>query len=178
MKVSTHSTVDSLSLRAAARWDWHAISALLLDAQLPQEGAKASLSGFVIALDEEDAVLGCVCIEQYGMMCLLRSIAVAAHSRGSGTGRALMGEALRRIDAAGYASTILLTTSAAPIFLHYGFRKILRGATPDEVKQSVEFTHACPISATVMRRDRPKRIQKQTVTATFTSDDSSDPVIT
>jgi amino-acid N-acetyltransferase len=162
---NTHLVESSVSLRAATRRDWPAISGLLLDAQLPLDGAKESLGGFVVAIYDGDAVLGCFCIEQYGMTCLLRSLAVAAHARGCGLGRALMEEALRRIDAAGCASTILLTTTAAPFFLHFDFVAIRREAAPDVVKQSVEFSGACPISATVMQRVRPQCVLEESVSA-------------
>jgi amino-acid N-acetyltransferase len=46
----------------------------------------------------------------------------------------------------------LLTTTAERYFPTFGFEPITRADVPATVQTSVEFTAACPSSATVMRR--------------------------
>ena len=46
----------------------------------------------------------------------------------------------------------LLTTTAAGFFPKFGFERIDRCDVPRSVQMSVEFTSACPSSATVMRK--------------------------
>jgi amino-acid N-acetyltransferase len=46
----------------------------------------------------------------------------------------------------------LLTTTAERFFRTFGFERIERAAVPQSVQTSIEFTSACPSSATVMRK--------------------------
>jgi len=46
----------------------------------------------------------------------------------------------------------LLTTTADRYFPKFGFEPIQRADVPPMVQTSVEFTSACPSSATVMRK--------------------------
>lgn len=46
----------------------------------------------------------------------------------------------------------LLTTTADRYFPRFGFERIARADVPASVQTSIEFTSACPTSATVMRK--------------------------
>jgi amino-acid N-acetyltransferase len=46
----------------------------------------------------------------------------------------------------------LLTTTAERYFPRFGFERIERADVPPTVQTSIEFTSACPASATVMRK--------------------------
>jgi amino-acid N-acetyltransferase len=46
----------------------------------------------------------------------------------------------------------LLTTTAERYFPKFGFERIQRADIPPAVQTSIEFTSACPSSATVMRK--------------------------
>jgi len=46
----------------------------------------------------------------------------------------------------------LLTTTAADFFPKFGFEPIARADVPASVQSSIEFTSACPATATVMRK--------------------------
>jgi len=46
----------------------------------------------------------------------------------------------------------LLTTTAEQYFPKFGFERIARSDVPPGVQTSIEFTAACPSSATVMRK--------------------------
>jgi N-acetylglutamate synthase-like GNAT family acetyltransferase len=137
-----------IALRAGAEADFPAICALLRSSGLPLDG----LSGdrpFAVVASQDGRLVGCAQVERYGSHALLRSVAVAPGLRGSGMGRRLVEAALA--DAVGDATrTFLLTETAAGFFGHLGFRRMSRTRVPASVRASVEFTSACPASATAM----------------------------
>ena len=69
-----------------------------------------------------------------------------------GLGRELMDAAIRLAQDLQAPAIFLLTTTADEYFLRFGFIRINRADVPDSVQASVEFTSACPSSATVMRK--------------------------
>jgi len=149
--------VDSRAIRPARPEDWATISALLANAQLPTEGARESLQHFFVAHEGPD-VLGCAGLERCGEHGLLRSVAVREQHRGQALAQSLT---LRVIDLArslGLAELHLLTTTASPYFLRFGFHAIPRADAPAALGASAEFQGACPASAELMRLDLSVRI--------------------
>src|SRR5262245_44733986 len=113
--------------------------ALLRDAELPTAGLEDHLENALVAR-EGDRVVGCVALELYGDVALLRSLAVAPGRRGSGLGSALLRAALDLGRRAGVRSVCLLTTTAAEFFArHFAFAPVVREAVPAAARQSVEF---------------------------------------
>ncbi len=143
------------AIRSAGLDDWPRIAALLTASALPLAGAEEHVSDFLVA-ELAGQIVGCAAVERYGSIALLRSVAVASEARGNGLGAQLVHAALSHADAAGCLKVVLLTTTAAAYFPRFGFHGIARDATPEPVRASVEFTSACPASAVVMLRDRPK----------------------
>lgn len=139
-------------LRRATSGDWIAIRALLETAQLPLEGAQEHIGNFLVAVNG-NAIVACAGFEDYGGSILLRSVAVAPASRGSGTGAAIVAAVLDAARQCGARYAVLLTTTAADYFARRGFRVISREQAPEAVQQSAEFRGACPASATVMMLD-------------------------
>jgi len=84
---------------AAAR-DLESLCALLAAVDLPVEGLSDHLSTALVARDGDD-VVGCVALEVYGDMALLRSLAVVPSRQGTGLGRLLTQAALASGDARG-----------------------------------------------------------------------------
>lgn len=140
------------AIRPARPDDWAPIAALLTASDLPLDGAREHLGGFIIA-ERDGAVVGCAAVERHGDAGLLRSVAVTDGERGRGTGRALVAEALRAAGEARLTTIALLTTTAAPYFERLGFRTVSRDDVPSSLHASAEFRGACPASATVMRLD-------------------------
>jgi len=138
-----------IHLRQANAEDWPQVAALLQAAQLPLAGAQAHLPHFVLAFQQE-ALVGCAGLEPYGESGLLRSVAVREALRGAGVGGRLVREVLQAARAGGMRRVLLLTETAANYFLRFGFQTIPRAQAPEAIKASVEFTTACPDSATVM----------------------------
>jgi amino-acid N-acetyltransferase len=125
------------------------LAALLSESGLPLDGLEDHLAATIVARDAS-AILGCAALEVYGTDALLRSVAVAAEHRGKGLGEALTAAAIARARQRGVRAIYLLTETAERFFPRFGFEETTREAVPDAVKASVEFTTACPASATVM----------------------------
>lgn len=139
-------------IRTATSEDWSVIGALLRAADLPLDGAREHLADFIVAADQGN-IGGCIGLERYDRVGLLRSLAVADSHRGSGLGRRLVQKLIDRGRASGLETLVLLTLSAPEYFPRFGFRVIARAAAPAEVQVSEEFRTACPASATVMQLD-------------------------
>lgn len=135
---------------AARAEDAAAVFALLEEAHLPSAGLRDHFATTVVAR-RGGQILGTVALEVYPEGALLRSVAVAPEVRGQGLGRQLTDEAIRAARSLGVPALYLLTTTAERYFPKFGFEVIDRREVPDSVKASVEFTSACPASATVMR---------------------------
>jgi len=101
-----------------------------------------------------DRVVGAAALEVHEDGGLLRSVVVHPAERGTGLGRRLVRKVLELADARQLHAVYLLTTTAPGYFPKLGFTTITRADVPPGVRQSVEFTSACPASAIVMARLR------------------------
>jgi amino-acid N-acetyltransferase len=140
-----------MQIRSAKDSDLSAVERLLAASDLPTDGVRDNFSSFVVA-DDNGAIAGAIGLEKYGSAALLRSAVVSAESRGSGIGRKLVEQLLRRAEEAGVDELYLLTTTAEDYFPKFGFIRTSRAAVPDSVKSSAEFRGACPDTAVVMTR--------------------------
>ncbi|MGE0041586.1 MAG: arsenic resistance N-acetyltransferase ArsN2 [Vicinamibacterales bacterium] len=141
-----------MTIDEAGPGDLAAVRTLLAACGLPLDGLDACADTLLVAR-ARDRVIGCAAIERHPPYALLRSVAVDAGARGQGLGQLLTAEALalaRRLDA---RAVFLLTETAEGFFPRAGFRAVARDAVPAEVRDSVEFTSACPASAAAMRLD-------------------------
>jgi amino-acid N-acetyltransferase len=146
----TSTAVVSLETMAAA--DLPAVLDLLAALNLPLDGFADYVGAAVVARIGEDLV-GSAALEIYGKSALLRSVAVSTAMQGMGVGHRLVDAALALAKDTGIERVYLLTETAASFFPRFGFQVIDRAAVDAAVKQSVEFTSACPASATVMVRE-------------------------
>ena len=138
---------------AASPDDLEAVCALLTAVQLPTAGVDDHLGTALVARDGEELV-GCVALEVYGRVALLRSLAVAPSHQRRGLGRGLVHAALELGGKTGVTTFCLLTTTAPDFFArHFDFRAVARDTVPAAVRQSVEFVSACPATAQAMLRE-------------------------
>lgn len=147
----TDATRKDLALRPAHADDLAAVTALLGAHHLPLDGIAAPLEGFLVA-EESGRITGVVGLERYEDYGLLRSAAVDDARRGSGIGGRLVERLLSDAARDHVKAVYLLTTTAEKYFPRFGFEVVTRDAVPEPVRQSVEFTQACPASAVVMMR--------------------------
>jgi amino-acid N-acetyltransferase len=130
--------------------DVAAVKTLLTRAHLPIDGFEPELA-FLVAR-RNGVVVGSAAIEEFASGALLRSVVVVEELRGSGLGQRLTNAALELARGRGHHTVYLLTTTAGGFFPRFGFQAVDRGEVPPDVRQSIEFTSACPESAFVMRR--------------------------
>ncbi len=140
------------SIERAHATDTAAIRALLEENHLPLEGLADHLKTTLVARLNGSVVVGSAGLEVYPDGALLRSVAVATERQGEGLGRQLTAAAIQLAKTIGVPAVYLLTTTAEDYFPRFGFERIQRAEVPTSVQTSVEFTSACPNSATVMRK--------------------------
>ena len=140
-----------MKIRKATNRDLDAVEGLLSANDLPLDGVKENLSGFIVA-EEGGRVIGAVGLEKFGSVALLRSAVVSEGRRGGGVGRRLVEHILDYAESDGIEELFLLTTTAENYFPRFGFTRTTRSAVPPTVKASAEFRGACPDTALVMTR--------------------------
>ena len=140
-----------MKIRKATNRDLDAVEGLLSANDLPLDGVKENLSGFIVA-EEGGRVIGTVGLERFGSVALLRSAVVSEGRRGGGVGRRLVEHILDYAESDGIEELFLLTTTAENYFPRFGFTRTTRSAVPPTVKASAEFRRACPDTALVMTR--------------------------
>jgi len=137
------------SVRQATSADWPAIKQLLKSMDLPLDGARDHLDGFVVA-EKDGAIVGCAALEKYPRVALLRSVAVDSSLRGRRIGEEMVSDLIARARRDGIQSLFLLTITAANWFPRFGFVQVDRAAAPEELSKSEEFRGACPESSVLM----------------------------
>lgn len=142
----------SFSIERAQPADLAGILDLLASHGLPQAEVERHLDTALVAR-EGGRIAGCAILEPYGAAGLLRSVAVAQSQRGLGVGIRLTEAAVALARARGIRALYLLTETAAEFFPRFGFRPIARDEVAPAVRQSIEFTRACPASALAMVKD-------------------------
>lgn len=142
----------SFSIERAQPADLAGILDLLASHGLPQAEVERHLDTALVAR-EGGRIAGCAVLEPYGAAGLLRSVAVAQSQRGLGVGIRLTEAAVALARARGIRALYLLTETAAEFFPRFGFRPIARDEVAPAVRQSIEFTRACPASALAMVKD-------------------------
>jgi amino-acid N-acetyltransferase len=139
-------------IRGSNPRDLPAVLALLRDSSLPSAGVEDHFDSFVLARDEGGRLVGCVGLETYGNIGLLRSLAVESTRRGDGVGKDLVEELLAMARSRGVETLYLLTTTAELYFPRFGFEVIPREEADPKLARSEELRGACPSSAVLMRR--------------------------
>ena len=140
-----------LGIEPARPDDLDDVLRLLAEHHLPPDGLAEHVATMLVArLDGR--IVGSAALEVYADGALLRSVAVAPGLERQGLGRQLTEAAVTLAETRGMPAIYLLTTTAADYFPRLGFERITRADVPPTVQSSVEFTSACPSTATVMRR--------------------------
>ena len=141
----------SMHIDRARPEDASAVLHLLERNHLPREGLTDWMATTLVARDDGH-VIGSAALEIYPDGALLRSVAVAPEVQRQGVGHELTAAAIRLADTLNAPAMYLLTTTAEQFFPKFGFERITRADVPATVQASIEFTSACPTTATVMRR--------------------------
>ena len=138
------------TIRTARPDDVSAVEATLRDAELPLDGLRDHFGeGYAVA-EADGELVGVEGIEVYGTAGLLRSAAVASSWRGKGIGDALTRDRIEWARRRGLRSLFLLTTTAGDYWPRFGFTRAEREVAPQAMRESPEFTDACPSTALFM----------------------------
>jgi amino-acid N-acetyltransferase len=137
----------------ASESDRDAIVRLLSDHQLTIEGLHRST---VLVVREGKEIIGTAALEVYREGALLRSVAIARGQQGRGLGHKLTTAAIRLAQDLNVPSIFLMTMTAEGFFTRFGFEQVVRADVPESVLASIQFSSACPASATVMRKRLPE----------------------
>jgi amino-acid N-acetyltransferase len=124
---------------------------LLQSQKLPSEDLPLLLNDFYIAL-EADELTGVIGMERYGHYGLLRSMVVHPDYRNKHIAEMLVKRLEEKAVSSGITSMFLLTETAANYFERKGYDTISRDDVPSDLMRSTEFSHVCPVSATVMKK--------------------------
>jgi UDP-N-acetylmuramate: L-alanyl-gamma-D-glutamyl-meso-diaminopimelate ligase len=137
-----------------AKTDDHSALAKVLDqVGLPRDGLADHLDDFLV-LRDHDGLVGCVGLELYDEVGVLRSLAVVPEWRGHGLGWMLAESAVARARARGVRRLYLLTETATDFFAqHFGFKTIDRALVEAPASQSAQFASGMGNKATCMRLD-------------------------
>ncbi len=141
----------SAAIQLARPQDLDAVFALLSANNLPLDGLAEHLGTLLVAR-RAGQVIGSAALAMAHRRCATAVGRLLAESRGRQHGRALVDAAIQLAEDHRVQAVYLLTTTAAEYFLKRGFERIAREDVPATVRMSVEFTAACPASATVMRK--------------------------
>ncbi|WP_233848002.1 arsenic resistance N-acetyltransferase ArsN2 [Paraburkholderia sp. HD33-4] len=143
-----------MEIRSARTDEIDAIRELLAQCGLPVEDVSGSapIQFLVAVVDSDSTIVGCVGLEAYGTVGLLRSLAVAADARQRRIGVALVAEAESVARRAGIEGLYLLTTTASRFFQANGYEVAGREVVPRAVKQTTQFSTLCPATAVCMKK--------------------------
>jgi arsenite methyltransferase len=143
-------TSTVFEVRSARAGDLPVVKALLTSATLPLDGVDDQFGTAYAVAEQVGSIVGAIGIERHGDYGLLRSAVVAPAVRGHGIGEALVLNRLAWSMSEKLRAVYLLTTTAAEYFTRFGFAVVERASVPTDVQASIEFTSACPSTATVM----------------------------
>ena len=138
------------TIRPARAEDVARVETTLRHAELPLDGLRDQFGDSYAIAEAAGEVIGVEGIEVHGEDGLLRSAAVVAAWQGKGVGDALTRDRITWARQRGLRSLYLLTTTAGAYFPRFGFSAVDRATAPDAVKQSREFSEACPSTALFM----------------------------
>jgi amino-acid N-acetyltransferase len=107
----------------------------------------------LIGYYENDELVGTGALEVYGDYALLRSLSVKLGIRGKSVGTTIADYLIEEAEKKKLKAIYLFTEKARGFFLKKGFEDTTREAIPAPLQASSEFTHVCPTSAVVMKRE-------------------------
>jgi amino-acid N-acetyltransferase len=139
-----------IHIRAAKQSDRKIIRQLLAAVNLPTESVETGTTTFYLA-SRSGNVVGIAGFEFYGKDVLLRSVAVPPQLQKQGIGKRIVDFMLSTARERHINRVVLLTETAETFFKKKGFHVVDRSSIDnDSMRQSSEFTVACPTSAVCM----------------------------
>jgi len=127
------------------------IITLLTSFGLPTDDLdSADISIFGIHVDNQ--LVGCIGLELFDKLGLLRSLAVDINHQSKGVGEELVKFLEELASGEGLRELFLLTETAEKFFNKLNYILVDRSLTPELLKSSAEFSHLFPDSAVLMMK--------------------------
>ena len=128
----------NINIIPAAGNDIPFITALLLDANLPPDDLETWIDNFLL-LSVEGKTVGCIGLEIWGKVGLLRSFVISEDYRSKGLGIKLYNRLIALAKEMKLSTVLLLVKGASIFFEKNGFKFIDRNEVPESVKKSIQF---------------------------------------
>ena len=128
----------NINIIPAAGNDIPFITALLLDADLPPDDLETWIDNFLL-LSVEGKTVGCIGLEIWGKVGLLRSFVISEEYRSKGLGIKLYNRLMDLAKEMKLTTVLLLVKGASIFFQKNGFKFIDRNEVPESVKKSIQF---------------------------------------
>ncbi|MGU7774725.1 GNAT family N-acetyltransferase [Burkholderia sp. MR1-5-21] len=128
--------------RYATEKDVPEVEDLLRTCQLPVDGVREHINGYLVSRDSE-GIIGCAGLEQYGKVALLRGIAVARRARLAGLGELILSFLVADARQSGIESLVVHPAGAAPYFEQIGFTAAETAVLPADLQRSLERRSPC-----------------------------------
>ncbi|XDD46551.1 arsenic resistance N-acetyltransferase ArsN2 [Leptospira sp. WS39.C2] len=126
---------------------------MLRDNHLPFEDiTHISIQNFLLA-KFETLTIGCIGIEEFKEIALLRSFCVKESYRKLRIGKSMYQMMENSCHKKGITELFLLTTTAESYFTKLGFLVTDRSKTPEFIKNTTQFRLICPDSAICMKKN-------------------------
>lgn len=125
---------------------------LLLSCELPVSDIDSNSSSVFLGAFEFGSLLGVVATEIYGVVGLLRSLAVGMAFRNSGVGAKLVEAIELSASEQGVRDLYLLTSTAEAYFLKHGYARLPRDEAPEFIQSTSQFKGVCPASAVLLTK--------------------------
>lgn len=125
---------------------------LLKSNNLPAEDLPKELDEFYTAMDGQ-RIVGLIGMERYSHYGLLRSMVVHPDYRNKQIAKKLVQLLEQKAASSGIITMYLLTETAEKYFSRNNYQLITRKEVPEPLFRSSEFSHVCPVSATVMKKE-------------------------
>jgi DNA-binding MarR family transcriptional regulator/N-acetylglutamate synthase-like GNAT family acetyltransferase len=129
---------DDILFQTASPSDWNEIRNLLTANRQTIQGALNHLSHFVVAT-ENGRVIGCIGLEVYGDIGLVRSLVVASNMRGRAIGKRLIKQLVVHAQEKHLSALYMLSNNADPLFERHSFTRMARADMPTKLYVSTEM---------------------------------------
>ena len=128
----------NINIMPATQNDIPSITTLLLGANLPPDDLKRWIDKFLV-LSIGGKTVGCIGLEDWDNVGLLRSFVISEEYRSKGLGMKLYNKLITIAKEMNLSPIVLLAKGASDFFEKNGFKFINRKEAPESVKNSIQF---------------------------------------
>jgi len=141
-----------MKVRKAINDDIEQIKRILRDLDLVSENVEDHLQDFLVLTDNK-RITGCIGIEIYEKVALLRSLGVVPAFQKQGYGLQLLQRIEVLAENKSVSSLYLLTNTADKFFSKFGYATINREDAPLTISKTREFSELCPTTSIFMKKE-------------------------